>query len=88
MKREDWQRLWRIRDRRDRKKVNIRWMDRWYFKKILPKAMYGQYEIHHDWNNGAICYLFTPWKHRGAEFKGNKKKDEIGIWEHIKRQRR
>ncbi|MBE9593903.1 MAG: hypothetical protein IMF19_10555 [Proteobacteria bacterium] len=73
MNEEDWRYLWRIRDKRDRKKVNIRWMDRWYFKRVLPKAMYDQYEIHHDWQNGAICYLFTPLMHRGAWSKGNKK---------------
>lgn len=77
MKREDWQYLWRIRDRRDRKKVNIRWMDRWYFKRVLSEAMYNQYEIHHDWDNNATCYLFTPWKHRSAKYKGNKKKDMV-----------
>ena len=74
MKREVWRRLWRERDKRDRKKVNIRWMDRWWFKKKLPKEMYDRYEIHHDWDNGATCYLFTPLKHRGAWFKGNMEK--------------
>ena len=74
MNKEDWQHLWRIRDKRDRKKVNMRWMDRYYFKKVLPLEMYNRYEVHHDWLNGAICYLFTPLRHRGAWFKGNKKK--------------
>lgn len=73
MKREHWQRLWGIRDKRDRVKVNIRWMDRWYFKKKLSKEMYDKYEIHHDWINGAVCYLLTPFFHRGAKSKGNKK---------------
>ena len=75
MKKEDWQYLWRIRDKRDRKKVNTRWMDRHYFKKALSKEMYDKYEIHHTWHNGAICYLLTPWAHRGAKYKGNKKND-------------
>lgn len=74
MNREDWRRLWRERDMRDRKKVNRRWMDRWYFKNVLPKAMYDKYEICHDWDNGAVCTLQTPLVHRGAKYKGNKKK--------------
>jgi len=74
MNKEDWQHLWRIRDKRDRKKVNIRWMDRYYFRKVLPTEMYNRYEVHHDWLNGAVCYLLTPLRHRGVWFKGNKKK--------------
>lgn len=74
MKKEDWQRLWRDRDKRDRKKVNQRWMDRWYFKKVLPKAMYDRYEVCHDWENGAVCTLLTPLAHRGAWSKGNRRK--------------
>lgn len=74
MNQEDWRYLWRQRDKRDRKKVNKRWMDRWYFKKVLSKAMYDRYEIHHNWDNGAVCYLVTPLVHRGALTKGNIKK--------------
>jgi len=74
MIRADWQYLWRVRDRRDRKKVNIRWMDRWWFKEALSKEMYDKYEICHDWDNGAVCTLQTPYMHRGAKYKGNKKK--------------
>ena len=74
MKKEDWQYLWCIRDKRDRKKVNIRWMDRHYFKKVLSKEMYDKYEVCHDWGNGAVCTLLTPWAHRGAKYKGNHKK--------------
>lgn len=74
MTKKDWQHLWRMRDKRDRKKVNRRWMDRWYFKKVLPKAMYDQYEVCHDWDNGAVCTLQTPLVHRDALTKGNKKK--------------
>lgn len=74
MNQEHWQHLWRTRDKRDRKKVNRRWMDRYYFKKVLPKAMYDLYEIHHDWLNGAACYLLTSLVHRGALTKGNSKK--------------
>jgi hypothetical protein len=74
MKREDWQHLWRMRDTRDRKKVNRRWMDRYYFKKVLSEAMYDKYEICHDWDNGAVCTLQTPLAHRGAVTKGNIKK--------------
>ena len=73
MNEEDWRYLWRQRDKRDRKKVNQRWMDRWYFKKVLPKAMYDRYEVCHDWDNGAVCTLQTPWAHRGALTKGNKR---------------
>ena len=72
---KDWQHLWRTRDNRDRKKVNQRWMDRWWFKKMLPADMYNKYEIHHNWSNGAICYLLTPFVHRDAKYKGNKKND-------------
>ena len=71
---EDWRHLWRERDKRDRRKVNQRWVDRWYFKKVLPKAMYDKYEVCHNWDNGAICTLQTPWTHRGARYKGNMKK--------------
>lgn len=74
MTQKDWQHLWRMRDKRDRKKVNRRWMDRWYFKKVLPKEMYDKYEVCHNWDNGAVCTLFTPLAHRGALTKGNKKK--------------
>ena len=74
MKKEDWQRLWRIRDKRDRKKVNIRWMDRWFFRKVLPEEMYDKYEVCHDWDNGAVCTLLTPWRHRGAKYKGNRER--------------
>jgi hypothetical protein len=74
MNKKEWRALWRARDKRDRKKVNQRWMDRWYFKKVLPKAMYDKYEICHDWGNGAVCTLQTPWMHRGALRKGNIKK--------------
>jgi len=74
MTREDWQYLWRMRDKRDRKKVNIRWMDRWWFKKALSKEMYDKYEVCHDWDNGAVCTIQTPYMHRGAKYKGNKKK--------------
>lgn len=63
---------WRRRDKKDRVKCNIRWMDRYFFKKHLSKEMYNKYEIHHDWKNGAICFLFTPFKHRGARYKGNR----------------
>ena len=57
MNKEGWQRLWRIRDKRDRKKINTRWMDRWYFKKVLSKEMYDKYEVCHDWDNSAVCTL-------------------------------
>ena len=74
MNQEHWQALWRARDKRDRKKVNMRWMDRYYFKKVLSKTIYDKYEIHHNWANGAVCYLITPLAHRGASTKGNMKK--------------
>lgn len=73
MTQKDWQRLWRERDKRDRKKVNRRWVDRYYFKKVLSKEMYDRYEIHHNWLNGATCYLLTPLAHRDALTKGNRK---------------
>jgi hypothetical protein len=73
MTQEDWQRLWRIRDKRDRKKVNQRWVDRWYFKKVLSKEMYDHYEVCHEWGNGARCTLLAPLAHRGALTKGNRK---------------
>lgn len=74
MNQEEWRAAWRRRDKRDRKKVNQRWVDRWWFKKMLPKAMYDKYEIHHMWEKGAVCYLITPLAHRGALRKGNRKK--------------
>ena len=70
---EDWQHLWRMRDKRDRKRVNQRWMDRYYFRKVLSKGMYDKYEICHDWDNGAVCTLQTPFMHRGAKYKGNRR---------------
>ena len=70
----DWRHLWRMRDRRDRKKVNTRWMDRYYFRNVLSKEMYDKYEVCHDWENGAVCTLLTPLMHRGAEYKGNRKR--------------
>lgn len=70
--RTKWQHYWKRRDKKDRVKCNIRWMDRYFFKKHLSEEMYNKYEIHHDWKNGAVCFLFTPFKHRGAEYKGNR----------------
>ena len=70
-KRAKWRQYWRDRDRRDRVKCNIRWTDRYFFKKRLSKEMYDEYEIHHDWQGGAICFLRTPFEHRGARYKGN-----------------
>ena len=69
--RAKWRQYWRDRDKRDRVKCNIRWMDRYFFKKHLSEEMYNKYEIHHDWVNGAICFLRTPFEHRGARYKGN-----------------
>jgi hypothetical protein len=74
MNQEEWRAAWRRRDKRDRKKVNQRWVDRWWFKKMLPKAMYDKYEVCHDWENEAVCTLLTPFIHRGALRKGNIKK--------------
>ena len=62
--RTKWQEYWRARDKRDRKRCNIRWMDRYHFKKMLPKEIYEKYEIHHEWVNGARCILLTPEEHR------------------------
>jgi len=69
--RAKWRQYWRDRDRRDRAKCNIRWTDRYFFKKHLSKEMYDKYEIHHLWSRGAICFLKTPFEHRGARRKGN-----------------
>lgn len=76
--RAKWQEYWRSRDRVDRVKCNIRWMDRYFFKKQLGKEMYDKYEICHDWAKGGICFLRTPFECRGAKYKGNyKRKDMI-----------
>lgn len=73
--RAKWQRYWRNRDKVDRVKCNIRWTDRYFFKTHLPKEMYDRYEVCHDWENGAVCRLLTPFECRGARYKGNIKKD-------------
>ena len=34
-----------------------------YFNRVMRKEWLKGKDIHHDWDNGAICYLFEEEKH-------------------------
>lgn len=49
-----------------KERIYIRSADRRWFDR---QGIKNQYEIHHDWKNGAYCYLLTPEEHKGIDKK-------------------
>jgi hypothetical protein len=45
----------------------IRDKDLHYFRDHMPNFMKGK-DIHHDWDNGAICYVLEEDKHHEKHF--------------------
>ena len=59
----------------ERFKSRIRDNDRRWFKKHCT-PIFNKYEIHHDWENGGMCYLVTHEEHKKIHKEGGKK------WKH------
>ena len=46
-----------------REQSRIRYKDRKYFLKYLGTDYMKDKEVHHMWDNGAVCYLFSHKEH-------------------------
>ncbi len=51
-------------NQKQKKKQNLRRHDRHWKADKFPSAWAKQFQLHHDWENGARVYFLTPEEHR------------------------